>query len=190
MFDPHHIGPRRSSSYSRNKGRVIQRRAVNTPSPGYTMTELEQLVPLMRKNGFIPNIDPSSFGKVVDYSVVVDGVDRTNDYTTPTVSGTVSVTYFYEGVYIFVLPNYTGSQITGTYLAIKMVRIPEYGSYNLVKIKAGLRAYRLGEGTPDVVFSVAGQNGTIVPLSFVPTDDLSEPDQNIDFSYGVTLLPM
>ena len=66
MFDPHHIGPRYESRYSRNKGRVFQRKVVNEP-PSFTRSQLEKLVPVMIQNGIIngttpdPSPDPDPF---------------------------------------------------------------------------------------------------------------------------------
>ena len=57
MFDPHHIGPRYESRYSRNKGRVFQRKVVNEP-PTFTRSQLEKLVPVMIQNGIINGTTP------------------------------------------------------------------------------------------------------------------------------------
>lgn len=189
MFDPHHIGPRRSSSYSRNKGRVIQRRAVNTPSPGYTRSELEQLVPLMKVNGFIPPPPSPYLGKVVNYRVLVDGVDRTNDYTAIDAAHPGNTAFLNEGVYFYIVVNYTTPEIAGNFMAIKVFRIPEYALYRLSTPTVGSRFYSIGTGTPDVVLEVTGENGTVVNMVFIPTTDI-EPDNEITFANGVTLLPM
>lgn len=189
MFDPHHIGPQRTSSYSRNKGRVIQRRAVNTPSPGYTRSELEQLVPVMKVNGFIPPPPSPYFGRVVNFRVLVDGVDRTNDYTAVDANHPGTQAFFDAGVYFYIVVNYTTTEIAGNFMAIKVFRIPEYALYRLETPTIGSRFYRIGAGTPDVVLEVTGENGTVVNMAFIPTMD-TEPDNVITFANGVTLLPM
>ena len=57
MFDPHHIGPRYETSYSRNKGRVLQRKVKDTKRT-YTREELEKLLPVMIQNGLVNGTTP------------------------------------------------------------------------------------------------------------------------------------
>lgn len=194
MFDPHRIGPRRSSSYSRNKGRVIQRRAVNTPSPGYTRTELEQLVPVMKKNGFIPDVPPPpspDFGRVVSYSVLLNGVDVTNDYDEFTsVTGGIASSTLYVGYYLYIMPNWTNSGVTGNYMAVKAVYNANYKSYTLEGVTNGTRLYFLGPDSTVVGLLLYGENGTVVNVGVVPSNVVEETDGIIEFSDDLTLFPM
>ena len=54
MFDPHHIGPQSSSFYSRNKGRVLQRKLVNPPPSIITSRDLDNYYKILQHNGRIP----------------------------------------------------------------------------------------------------------------------------------------
>lgn len=54
MFDPHGIGPRSESFYSRNKGRVLQRKLVDPPSPVVTSYDLDKYYNILFHNGRIP----------------------------------------------------------------------------------------------------------------------------------------
>lgn len=54
MFDPHGIGPRSESFYSRNKGRVLQRKLVDPPSPVVTSYDLDKYYKILFHNGRIP----------------------------------------------------------------------------------------------------------------------------------------
>ena len=50
MFDPHHIGPQSSSFYSRNKGRVLQRKLVNPPPSIITSRDLDNYYKILQHN--------------------------------------------------------------------------------------------------------------------------------------------
>ncbi|KAH0803547.1 uncharacterized protein GO595_003891 [Histomonas meleagridis] len=55
MFDPHRIGPISESYYSRNKGRVIQRKLVPPINPPLTKYDLDRAYEVLKNNGRIPN---------------------------------------------------------------------------------------------------------------------------------------
>ncbi|KAH0798935.1 uncharacterized protein GO595_008225 [Histomonas meleagridis] len=55
MFDPHRIGPISESYYSRNKGRVIQRKLVPPINPPLTKYDLDRAYEVLKNNGRIPD---------------------------------------------------------------------------------------------------------------------------------------
>lgn len=194
MFDPHRIGPRRSSSYARNKGRVIQRRLVDTPSPGYTRTELEELVPLMRKNGFIPEIPPGpspNFGRMVSYSVIADGLDITNDYRELTEDelyrGYVTLSGNNE-VFLLVIPNYDfGGQNSVVFLTVRAV---DAGNHSYVGLTEGTRVYSMGNRLVVDSLILTGENGTSITV-YLPEGKASvSTQQALSVTDGSFAVPM
>ncbi|KAH0787421.1 hypothetical protein GPJ56_008616 [Histomonas meleagridis] len=55
MFDPHRIGPISESYYSRNKGRVLQRKLVPPLNPPMTKYDLDRAYDVLKNNGKIPD---------------------------------------------------------------------------------------------------------------------------------------
>ncbi|KAH0786638.1 hypothetical protein GPJ56_009381 [Histomonas meleagridis] len=65
MFDPHRIGPISESYYSRNKGRVLQRKLVPPINPPLTKYDLDRAYEVLKNNGRIP--DYSIQDTIVNY---------------------------------------------------------------------------------------------------------------------------
>lgn len=169
MFDPHRIGPERTTSYSRNHGRVIQRKVVRTPSVAYTRGDLEQLVPLMRKNGLVPPPRSDDFGTVADYRIFAGGVDVTDNYTEYTSAELAAGIYINTTTeYLFLVPNWEISGIIGRYLLFSVFssNIQRTDPVKFTGLPDGVRVYRFTDVQLGVSFEIAatltGTNGTKV----------------------------
>lgn len=196
MFDPHRIGPQRTSSYSRNKGRVIQRRLVNTPSPGYTRTELEQLVPVMLKNGLLPTtpVPSPDFGLLSTYSVIVSGVDISLNYTeiTPAAEGNTSIPISVSGEYMLVVPNFyvQSGSVTANVCFFTSFTASTSGTYVYRGLTPGTRLYRMGDEQGVDMIVLYGSSGASITIYTGQGRPASEGGNVSDVEKGGFAVPM
>ena len=61
MFDPHRIGPRSESFYSRNKGRILQRKLIDPPPEPVTSYDLDNYEKILRHNGRLPTFTKQDY---------------------------------------------------------------------------------------------------------------------------------
>lgn len=165
MFDPHRIGPSRSTSYWRNKGRVIQRKLVDPPARAMTRSELEDLYPLMERNGLIPPRPSTEFGRLVNYRVFADGIDISNNYVE--LAGGSASLELNTGYYLVLIPNNDISGLPNRQLVVRIFGASETGTYEIAPVTNGSRLYNMGSSSPSQrdYLLLTGENGTVIRIN-------------------------